>query len=446
MNLSNGPGSSSSSSSASSFKNRNINSTKHGRHKHPPQGHNSNHKQHRSGSGERRNPGPDDAESEIIQKVSTPADSPDYDHRSGGMDNPSYDNYGDIEYRPTSRYPNKNLPMPNGYISKSPRAKVKYKSKDGKTPLTSTPLPQTNSYNIPYDVDDHRSPSVPKTVKEKLKRNRLPDNPDDLDLVDYDDYGTSSSTTSGNSSEQDEESDINSQDESYPRSNNNNSRLVTYHSSSRNDADYSKFSGSSERRSSQLERSSGGLWDNGPCSSSSLREPLNSTVGSSKGSIKVSPMGSSTTSTSKRNGSDKTTSLRKSESRSSVIVGDGGGEAKTPNGELYSEFNPTNPVYAYSGVGRHFGRKSTTSLMDLTDEVQSVETPGEFHGIDVLGYLTRLKAVSIVFLATLFILSSSSLLFVFPIVIDPILLGMEAQFSVQPVQCRYVFALFLYSN
>lgn len=48
----------------------------------------------------------------------------------------------------------------------------------------------------------------------------------------------------------------------------------------------------------------------------------------------------------------------------------------------------------------------------------------------------RLKWLATTFLSLTIIFSGFSLLFIIPIIVDPILIGFQAQFSIEPVQCR----------
>ncbi|CAL8110612.1 unnamed protein product [Orchesella dallaii] len=84
-----------------------------------------------------------------------------------------------------------------------------------------------------------------------------------------------------------------------------------------------------------------------------------------------------------------------------------------------------------NGIGAYFG--TSASRKHLQDPEL---TPEEMYHQELQGWRSRLATAATIFTATLFILSCSSLLFVFPILVDPILVGFEAQFSSQPVLCR----------
>ncbi|ODN05689.1 Protein tipE [Orchesella cincta] len=102
------------------------------------------------------------------------------------------------------------------------------------------------------------------------------------------------------------------------------------------------------------------------------------------------------------------------------------------NGNVKRVSNTTLDQMSFkNGIGAYFGTEASRR------HLQNPElTPEEMYHQEMQGWRSRLATAATIFTATLFILSCSSLLFVFPILVDPILVGFEAQFSNQPVICR----------
>lgn len=226
----------------------------------------------------------------------------------------------------------------------------------------------------------HRGRKNPPDSEDNASSSRVPSSTADTDLVDYDDFASSSSSSLG--SEEEELDGGHAPPHPPPpliSSTTNKSAMPFV----RNEFDV----------------------DNPPCSSSSLRE---------------------------------TEKIQKNDP--SVPLQDAPSSTK---GEDFEVTPPpiTSDKYLYSGVGRHFGKKKTLSSLGVGGDCESLggvsgvggAPPG---GAWCYGWLMRLRTVLLVFLGTLFVLSLASLLFVFPIIVDPILLGMEAHFSTTPSNCR----------
>lgn len=84
-----------------------------------------------------------------------------------------------------------------------------------------------------------------------------------------------------------------------------------------------------------------------------------------------------------------------------------------------------------NGIGEYFGTAASRKISHSQEA-----TPEEMYQKELDGWKPRLATAATIFLAVVFIMSCSSLLFVFPILVDPILVGFEAQFSEDPVTCR----------
>lgn len=84
-----------------------------------------------------------------------------------------------------------------------------------------------------------------------------------------------------------------------------------------------------------------------------------------------------------------------------------------------------------NGIGAFFGTPASRQISQKNEP-----SPEEMFKLEMLSWRPRLALGATIFTATLLILSCASLLFVFPIFVDPILVGLEAEFSKEPVMCR----------
>lgn len=323
--------------------------------------------------------------------------------------------------------------------------------KRGKKFPPSTPTPNIFNYtqNTANQDLSSFSPSPQSKPKEDRQRSQNPSRAltlEDMELVDYDDLESSSSSlTSHFENEVLDKKTKNFQPQTPQPSKPILTLLPERSVKNSSKPDFTKLSDGAianfgARKDSQISNtlSIDPDYENVPCSSSSLRERLSSQRShrnpnpSSRASVELDHTMNTLFEDTFIEG---TTSKSEKEKRFSVLSNKS--ESVSRLG-LDNEALLSSDKYTNSGVGRHYGKKRSNSNISLGDSLPGDGEGDDSLGAELLAYLMRLKAVTIVFLGTLLVLSVSSLLFVFPIVVDPILLGLEAQFSRDPVNCRWV--------
>lgn len=106
-------------------------------------------------------------------------------------------------------------------------------------------------------------------------------------------------------------------------------------------------------------------------------------------------------------------------------------DEENPHGSTTTDHMDQMSFQFRNGIGAFFGTEASRRIAQKHEP-----TPEEMYEKEMQSWRPRLATGATIFFATLFILSSVSLLFVFPILVDPILVGFEAQFSREPVLCR----------
>lgn len=359
----------------------------------------------------------------------------------------------------------------------------------GKNKFPTTPTPKilnrnnsNNNEGEPEPIISAASSTMAPSSKKGHGNNKLSlASTEDLDLVDYEDLGPSTSLSSCSSATTSDENETNVKNfhhhhdpSSSKIASSSHSQNVTLFDEVSSKKEYMKLDGSASFgawNKSDVNKSSKNNTtnfvsnsdfnavediENVPCSSSSLRERLSSqrsrnnssTPSTSKSITKpysiepgmVPVYEDTTTFIIHKNNDDKPQTSTGDYNNSNSL--DKLSLQRVDEGE--SEDKSSSPdKYLNSGVGRHFGKRRTPSSNSLTDGENSGGEGGGGGtggseggcGTECLNYFLRFKAVTIVFLGTIFVLSISSLLFVFPLVVDPILYGLEAEFSLHPVNC-----------